>query len=57
MIIIYNILLPSASVHAIPADIGKKNKPIPVICRVIERNVAQRTTTVSTDCKIVFRVL
>ena len=42
--------------HAIPADIGKIIKPIAVIDRVIEVDVAP-ITIVSTDSNIVFRVL
>ena len=36
MINLCNILLPNVRVRAIPADIGKTNKPIPVTNRVIE---------------------
>ena len=43
--------------HAIPADIGKIIKPIAVIDRVIEVDVAPIITIVSTDSNIVFRVL
>ena len=43
--------------HAIPADIGKIIKPIAVIDRVIEVDVAPIRTIVSTDSNIVFRVL
>ena len=43
--------------HAIPSDIGKKIKPIAVIDRVIEIDVAPIITIVSTDSNIVFRVL
>ena len=56
MITLCNILLPKDRVHPIPAVIGKKFKPIPVIDRVIEADVAQIITIVSTDSKIVFRV-
>ena len=57
MIILYNTLLPNEGVQAIPADIGKKIKLSPVIDRVIEVDVAPIITIVSTDSKIVFRVL
>ena len=43
--------------HAIPSDIGKIIKPIAVIDRVIEVDVAPIITIVSTDSNIVFRVL
>ena len=43
--------------HAIPADIGKIIKPIAIIDRVIEVDVAPIITIVSTDSNIVFRVL
>ena len=43
--------------HAIPADVGKIIKPIAVIDRVIEVDVAPIITIVSTDSNIVFRVL
>ena len=52
-----NILLPNDRVHAIPADIGKIIKPIPVTDRVIEVDVAPMITILSTDSNIVFRVL
>ena len=57
MIKFYNTLLPSDRVHAIPADIGKTIKPIPVIDRVKEVDVAPMKTIVSTDSNTVFRVL
>ena len=44
-------LLPIDRVHAIPADIGKTIKPIPVIDRVIEVDVAPIITIVSTVSK------
>ena len=50
-------MLPNDIVHAIPADLGKIIKPIPLIGRVIEADVAAITTIVSTDSSIVFRVL
>ena len=43
--------------HAIPSDFDKIIKPIAVIDRVIEVDVAPITTIVSTDSNIVFRVL
>ena len=43
--------------HAIPSDIGKIIKPIAVIDRVIEVDVAPIITIVSTDSNIVFKVL
>ena len=43
--------------HAIPAEIDKIFRPTPVIDRVIEVDVAPRLTIVSTNSKIVFRVL
>ena len=52
-----NILLPNDKVQAIPADIGKTIKPIPVIDKVIEVDVAPMITILSTDSNIVFRVL
>ena len=52
-----NTLLPNDRVHAIPADIGEIIKPIPVIDRVIEVNVAPMIILLSTDSKTVFRVL
>ena len=52
-----NTLLPSDKVHAITADIGIIIKPIPVIDRIIEIDVALKLPIVPTDSKIVFRVL
>ena len=49
-------MLPNDRVHAIPADIDKTIKPIPVIDRVIEVDVAGIMKIVSTDSNIVFRV-
>ena len=57
MINLCNTLLPKDRVPAIPADIGKLIKPIPVIDRVIEVDVAPMITILSTDSNIVFRVL
>ena len=50
-------LLPYDRVQAFPADIGKTMKPMPVIDRVIDVDVAPMITILSTDSKIVFRVL
>ena len=57
MIILFDTLLTSDKVHAIPTHIGKTIKPIPVTDRVIEVNVAPRMAIVSTDSNIVFRIL
>ena len=57
MINLCNTLLPIDRVQAKPADIGKVIKPIPVIDRVIEVDVAPMITILSTDSNIVFRVL
>ena len=51
-----NTLLPSDRVHAIPVDIVKTFKPIPVTDRVIEVDVAPMITIVPTDSNFVFRV-
>ena len=56
MINLCNILLPNDKVQALPADIGNIIKPIPVIDRVIEVDVAPIITILSTDSNIVFRV-
>ena len=50
-------MLPNDRVQAVPADIGKKIKPIPVIDRVFEVEVAPMITIESIDSNIVFRVL
>ena len=50
-------LLPNGRVHAIPADIGKIIKPIPIFDKVIEFDVAPLITIVSTDSNNLFRVL
>ena len=52
-----NILLPNDRVQAIPADIGKAIKPIPVIDRVIEVDVAPMIIILSTDSNTLFRVV
>ena len=57
MINLCNTLLPNDRVKAIPADIGKIIKPIPVIDRVIEVDVAPMIMIESTDSNTVFRVL
>ena len=57
MINLCKTLLPNDRVQAIPADIGKTIKSIPVIDRVIEVDVAPLITRESTDSNIVFRVL
>ena len=54
MINLCNTLLPNDRVHAIPADIGKTSKPIPVTDKVIEVDVAPIITILSTDSNIVF---
>ena len=57
MINLCNTLLPNDRVQAVPADIVRIIKPIPVIDRVIEVDVAPMITILSTDSNIVFRVL
>ena len=57
MINLCNILLPRDRPQAIPADIGKTIKPIPVIDKVIDVDVAVMITILSTDSNTVFRVL
>ena len=57
MINLCNTLLPNDRVQAIPADIGRIIKPIPVIDKVIEVDVAPMITILCTDSNIVFRVL
>ena len=56
MISLCKFLLPNDRVQAIPADIGKTIKPIPVTDRVIEVDVAPMITILSTDSNTVFRV-
>ena len=56
MVNLCNIWLPCDKVYATPADIDKKIKPIPVIDRIIEVDVAPMITIESTDSNIVFRV-
>ena len=57
MIILCNTLLRKDKVQTIPADIGKTIKPIPVADKIIEVDVVAMITILSTDSKIVFRVL
>ena len=57
MINLCNTLLPNDRIQAIKADIGKIIKPIPVIDRVIEVDVAPMITILSTDSNIVLGVL
>ena len=57
MINLCNTLLSNDKPQAIPADIGKTIKPIPVIDRVIEVDVVAMITILSTDSNNVFRVL
>ena len=57
MIILCIALLPNIRAHAIAADVGRIIKPIPLIDKVIEINVAPKKTIVSTDSKTVFRVV
>ena len=52
-----NTLLPNDKVQAEPADIGETIKPITVIDRVIEVDVAPMITIESTDSIIVFSVI
>ena len=54
MINLCNILLPAYKPHAVPADIGKIFKPIPVFDKVIKVDVALVITIQSTDSNIVF---
>ena len=51
-----NTLLPNDRVQAIPADIGKPIKPIPVIDKVIEVDVAPMITILSTESNIDFYI-
>ena len=54
--ILCNTLLRKDKVKAIPADIGKIIKPIPVIDKVSEVDVAPMITNESTDSNTVFRM-
>ena len=53
MINLCNNLLHNDRVQAIPADIGKTIKPMPVTHRVIEVDVAAMITILSTDSNTV----
>ena len=57
MFTLCNTLIPNGRVQAIPADIGKIIRPIPVIDRIIEVDVAPMIIILSTDSNTVFRVL
>ena len=57
MIKLCNTFSPNDEPHAILANFGKIFKPILVIDKVIEVGVAPKITIVSTDSKIVSRVL
>ena len=57
MIILCNALLPNDRAHAVPDDISKVIKPIPLIDKVVEIDDAPKITIVSTDSNIVFRIL
>ena len=57
MIKLCNTLLPIDRLQAVPADIGKIIRPLPVIDRVIEVDVAPMILLLSTDSNTVFRVL
>ena len=52
-----NTLLPNDEAQVIPADMGKIIKPIPVIDRVIEVDVAPMIILLCIDSNTVFRVL
>ena len=56
MINLCNTLLAKDKAQAIPADMGKTIKPIPVTDKVIEVDVVAMITVLSTDSDIVFRV-
>ena len=55
MINLCNTLVPNDRVQAIPADIGKIIKPIPVTDRVIEVDGSAMITILSTNSNFVFR--
>ena len=57
MINLCNTLLPSDKPQAIPADLGKIIKPIPVIDRVIDVEFAPMIMILSTDSNTVLKVL
>ena len=54
MIKLFNTLKPKDRVQALPADIGKIIKPIPVSDGVIEVDVAPMIINLYTDSNIVF---
>ena len=56
MIILCTIVLLSDKEQTIRADIGKMIKPIPVIDRIIEVDVAPMISIECTDSNIVFTV-
>ena len=53
----WNILLPKGEVQTITAVLGKTIKPILLIDRVIDVDVAPIVPIVPTDSKLVLRVL
>ena len=57
MISLCNILLPNDQPQAIPADMCKIIKAIPVIDKLVEVDVAPMITMLSTDSNTVFKVL
>ena len=57
MINLCKTLLPSDKVQAIPTDIGKTIKSIPVTDELIEVHVAPTIIILYTDSNTVFRVL
>ena len=57
MINLCKTLLPNDKVQAIPADIGKIIKPIPIIDKFNEVDVAPMITIESTGSNTVFKVL
>ena len=56
MVTLRKTLSSNDEVYSIPAVSSKTIKPIPVIHKLIEVDVASKITTLSTDPKIVFRV-
>ena len=57
MINLCSILLPKDRPQAIPADIGKTIKPIPVTDNVIDVEAVVMIAIESTDSNTVFRIL
>ena len=57
MINLCNTLLPSDRVQAISAEFGKTIKPIAVLDKVMEVDVAAMIIILSTDSNTLFRVL